>query len=146
MRLRQPEIQMPIKLTKVPYAALNSRQQEAHNFQKVSAVLADYGYSTIRLQDDWQGADFIAQHHGGIDFLKIQLKGRLVIDKKYIGKDIYVVFPDSGTWYIYEHDALLSHLSEGGGIVETSSWSQDGSYSWPSLPHKVVSTGLLQTL
>jgi len=27
---------------------------------KVAAALADYGYNSMRLNDDWQGADFIA--------------------------------------------------------------------------------------
>ena len=33
---------------KIPYGELNSQQQEAYNFQKVSSVLADFGYFTIR--------------------------------------------------------------------------------------------------
>jgi hypothetical protein len=41
---------------RVAYRSLNSRQKEAFNFQKVSAVLADYGFTTIRLTSDWRGA------------------------------------------------------------------------------------------
>lgn len=44
---------------KISYRELNARQKENFNFQKVSAVLADYGFVTFRLSDDWQGADFI---------------------------------------------------------------------------------------
>ena len=33
-----------MKLTTVNYAELSSRQQEAYNFQKVSGVLADFGF------------------------------------------------------------------------------------------------------
>jgi hypothetical protein len=47
---------------RVSYKALNARQRENYNSQKISAVLADYGFSTIRPSSDWQGADFIAQH------------------------------------------------------------------------------------
>ena len=65
----------------VPYADLNSRQKENHNFQKVAARLADYGYNCLRLTDDWQGADFMACHVDGETILKVQLKGRLTIDK-----------------------------------------------------------------
>lgn len=54
---------MTLKLKKISYSDdLNARQKENFNFQKVSAVLADYGYVTMRLSDDWQGADFIALH------------------------------------------------------------------------------------
>jgi hypothetical protein len=38
-------------LERVAYETLNARQKENFNFQKVSAVLADYGYVTIRLSD-----------------------------------------------------------------------------------------------
>ena len=70
----------------VPYAELNSRQKENYNFHKVAARMADYGFNCLRLTDDWQGADFIACHIDGETFLKVQLKGRLVIDRKYQGK------------------------------------------------------------
>jgi hypothetical protein len=51
-----------MNFNRILYSNLNSRQKEAFNFQKVSAVLADYGFITIRLSSDWGGADFIAQH------------------------------------------------------------------------------------
>ena len=137
---------MPISLAKVSYKNLNSKQKEAHNFQKVSAKLADYGYSTIRLQDDWEGADFIAQHCGGLDFLKVQLKGRLVLDKRYIGKSIFITFPNKDEWYIYEHDVLLNYFTSVGKIINGKDWSKHGSYSWPSLPTKVKALGILQEL
>jgi len=73
-----------IVLEKISYFELNAKQQENYNYQKVSAIFADYGFNTLRLSDDWQGADFIAIHINGEDFLKIQLKGRLTFDKKYI--------------------------------------------------------------
>jgi hypothetical protein len=72
-------------LSPIDYQRLNSRQKEAYNFQKISAVLADFGYCTIRLSDDWGGADFIAQHIDG-SVLKVQLKGRL-----------YIVLPENWT-------------------------------------------------
>jgi hypothetical protein len=83
---------MPLELSTIEYSNLNSRQKENYNYQKISAVLADYGFITHRLTDDWQGADFIAQHFDGKTFLKVQLKGRLTFDKKYLGKDIYIAF------------------------------------------------------
>jgi hypothetical protein len=76
----RPEEMVTHEFKRVPYSSLNSKQQEGHNFQKVSAVLADYGFVTIRLSSDWHGADFIAQHVDGTTFLKIQLKGRLTFD------------------------------------------------------------------
>ena len=77
-----------MEFSHIKYESLNARQQEDYNFQKVSAVLADYGFVTMRLNSDWQGADFIAQHIDGFTFLKVQLKGRLTVDLKYKDKDI----------------------------------------------------------
>lgn len=78
---------MPRVFQKIAYESLNARQKESYNFQKVSAALADYGFITIKLSDDWHGADFIAQHLSG-ETLKVQLKGRLSFYKKYQGKDL----------------------------------------------------------
>src|SRR6266404_9090347 len=98
---------MSIALTRIQYENLNARQNENYNFQKVSAVLAEYGFVTLRLSDDWQGADFIAQHIDGETFLKVQLKGRLTFDRRYEGKNLYVAFAHRGSWYLYPHDELL---------------------------------------
>jgi hypothetical protein len=131
---------LPIRLQKVPYGGLNGKQKEAHNFQKVSAALADYGYSTIRLQNDWQGADFIAQDHSGSTFLKVQLKGRADLKKKYIGKDICVAFPHDDYWYMYFHDELLAEAQSLGIVVNSDSWITHGSYSWSTPPTWILNS------
>ena len=77
-----------MQLRKIDDNSLNSRQKEIFNFQKISGVLADYGFSCIKLADDWQGADFLAYHEDRLVTLKVQLKSRLTIDKKYQGKQI----------------------------------------------------------
>jgi hypothetical protein len=43
---------MKLHLQRIKYANLNAKQQENYNFQKVSAVLADFGITTIRLTND----------------------------------------------------------------------------------------------
>lgn len=77
-------------LKKIKYTELNSKQKENYNFHKVASALAEYGFNSLRLNDDWQGADFIAIN--GDNMMKIQLKGRFTVDKKYINKEIYIVF------------------------------------------------------
>lgn len=101
------------KYKKVAYKDLPAKAQEAYNFQKASAVLADYGFVTNLLKYDWMGADFLAQHIDG-DWLKVQLKGRLTTRPYYEGKDIYIMFEDkpSGTWYLYPHDELTKYCRE----------------------------------
>ncbi len=133
---------MSLNLRRVEYRDLNARQKENFNFQKVSAVLADYGFVTLRLNDDWQGADFIAQHIDCKTFLKVQLKGRLAFYKKYAGKDIYIAFLHGGDLYLYPHDELLERVLAETRIGSTSSWLDKGGYSFPGLSPQLQ--GLLE--
>lgn len=127
-----------MKLIKIDYKKLNSRQQENYNFQKIAAVLADYGYSCIWLNDDWQGADFIANHINGMDFLKVQLKGRLTINKKYIGKDIYIVFRHGNDMYMYPHDEVKELIFKELPRTEArDSWNTGGGFTWRGLSKKL---------
>jgi hypothetical protein len=121
-----------ISLTQIEYARLNPRQKENYNYAKVSALLADYGFLTLRLSDDWQGADFIAQHIDGETFLKVQLKSRLTFSRDYEGKNLYVAFPDGHVWYLYPHDHLLAVILHTTGVGSSESWA-DGEYSFPRL-------------
>jgi len=111
---------MPITFEQVEYRELSGKQKEAYNFQKVSAVLANFGIVTIRLSNDWNGADFIAQLHDGKTFLKVQLKSRLTFNKKYHDKDLFIFFRD-GTgdhdpWYLYP-DAEMLELNQNKGYI-----------------------------
>ena len=60
-----------IKLEKVNYYKLSSREKENYNYAKISSSLSEYGFQTIKLSDDWQTADFIAQHIDKKTFLKV---------------------------------------------------------------------------
>jgi hypothetical protein len=130
---------MPLSLASIDYDQLNSRQKENYNFLKVSSILADYGFMTMRLTDDWQGADFIAQHIAG-EFLRVQLKSRLTFAKKYEHKGLYVAFPNDGFWYLYMHDELLDRVLIETKVGESESWREDGSYSFPSLSRAMLKT------
>ena len=123
---------------RVRYENLNAKQQENFNFQKVSARLADFGFATIRLTDDWNGADFLALHHAG-ETLKVQLKGRLNFQKKYIGKALWVCFPHGDDWYLYPHDSLLEQVLRATTIGSTESWADEGGYSFPQLSEQLKS-------
>ncbi|MEM8795815.1 MAG: hypothetical protein AAGE61_09640 [Pseudomonadota bacterium] len=124
-----------MKFEPVRYRDLNARQKENYNFQKIAARMADFGFNCLRLTDDWQGADFIACHHDGDTFLKVQLKGRMAIDKKYLGKTIHIAFLSGADCFVYDHDALVHFIEErrpaGTG---RASWRDHGTYHWPTLP------------
>jgi hypothetical protein len=128
----------PMKFEKVSYKELNSRQQEAHNFQKLSGVLADYGIITIKLSSDWEGADLIAQHCHKMEFLPIQLKGRFTLEKKYCGKGLWVAFSQGDDWYLYDHDEVLAKMqADAHPMFTSSSWTVQGGYNFPSLSKKI---------
>jgi len=123
---------MPLKLTRIQYKQLNAKQKENYNYQKLSAVLADYGFVTMKLSSDWKGADLIAQHIDG-DTLLIQLKARFTFCEKYIGKGLYIAFPYGSVWYLYPHDELLEKVDGLNRIKSTSAWTDSGVYSFASL-------------
>jgi len=118
---------------KVDYSDLNAKEQEEYNFAKITSRLADYGYRTFRESNDWSGADFycIGRHCDLGQSIKVQQKGRLTFDKKYMGKNIYIAFHDkkSDTYYLYPHDELLKKLLDLGYFTGTSSWDKKGGYS-----------------
>ena len=115
---------------RVDYNKLNSKQKENYNFHKVASALADYGYDSMRLNNDWEGADFIAVKND--EMLKIQLKGRFTVDEKYIDKSILIAFIENDIVKIYDHDEAVNMLPD--NILDCSSWSEKGGYSWGQTP------------
>tara|TARA_B100000809_G_C14757548_1_gene394530 strand:+ start:145 stop:408 length:264 start_codon:yes stop_codon:yes gene_type:complete len=79
-----------MEMKKINYRDLNSKEKENYNYHKTASALTDYGYDSMRLNNDWKGVDFIPVKDD--EMLKVQLKGRFTIDKKYIGKDIHIAF------------------------------------------------------
>ncbi len=117
-------------LSKITYKELNSRQKENYNFHKVAAVLATYGFNSIWLNDDYQGADFLAIHIDDSTILKVQLKGRFTLDRKYNNKNIYIAFNHIDQWYLYPHDELQEKILKKGMLKGTSSWEVNGLYTF----------------
>ncbi len=118
-----------MSLRKIRYRDLNSPQRQIFNFQKIAGQLADYGFNCIKLADDWRGADFLAYHKDGKSTLKVQLKSRVSIAKKYRGKSLYVAFPVDGAWYLVTHDKLVALVREHTRWLSSPSWRQHGGYS-----------------
>jgi len=117
-----------MKLNRITPSKLKGRKKEAYNFQKASGILADYGFQTIKLSDDWCGADFIAQHIDG-EFIKVQLKSRIAVGEKYRNQNLWICFPSKDDWYLVPHDELLTCLKKKKKSIEnTQSW-KNGGYS-----------------
>lgn len=127
---------------RINYDELNPKEKEDFNFAKISSKLADYGYRTIRDFNDWGGADFYCIGRGCDlgDALKVQQKGRLTFDKKYLGKKLYIAFEykPTNTLYIYPHDELLQELVRQTNIENTSSWTQNGKYSFNKISEPIL--------
>lgn len=126
------------RFRKIDYTKLNSRQKEIYNFQKVAAVLADYGFNCIKLADDWLGADFIAYHRDAAQTLRVQLKSRLTIEQKYIGKALFVAFPAKEAWYLVEHDELVRLAGEITDWLNQDSWTKGKKWWCTDKPSKAM--------
>ena len=124
-------------LQRINFNSLTARQKENHNFHKAAAILADYGFNCIRLSDDWKGTDFIACHIDGTS-LKVQLKSRLTIDRKYCGKDIWMMFPDGDRWYLVRHDQLVRIVGETTPALNNNSWQLQDRCHWGRPPRKLI--------
>ena len=82
------------------------------------------------------GVDFIAYREKRINevhdlLIKVQLKSRWTIDRKYLGRSIAIAFKDSGWWYVIPHDNMVS-VAETAGYTATGSWER-GNYSIGSM-------------
>jgi hypothetical protein len=124
----------------IRYDALNARQKELFNFAKVAATLADYGFNCIKLSDDWQGADFLAYHTNASSTLKVQLKSRITIHKKYSGKDIWMAFPHKDFWYLVEHDQLLAKVEEHTDWLQSRSWQTMSTFNSGSINQELLNS------
>ena len=118
--------------TKVVYKKLKGGAQEAFNAGKLAGVMARYGYELTPVRNDAEGADFVA-YRVGCDPLLIQLKGRPCVDKKYLGKDIWMAFPDTDpdghTMYVVPHARLIEIWKENqpqGDSFKNDSWRKKG--------------------
>lgn len=128
----------PLKLQHVKCEKLLPKQKEIYNFQKVSSILADYGFNCIKLADDWKGADFLAYHKDGNQTLKVQLKSRMAIHKKFMRKDLYMCFPIDKVWHLIPHDALVKIVRQmAPKALVAKDWIEKGFYTFPR-PSKVM--------
>ncbi len=84
---------------------------------------------------------FLPVYDGGVDFIlyresdnttrKVQLKGRWMIDKRYVGRDIWMAFPIGADWYLMPHDEMLRLAEADGKTTKSLSWIEGGAYSKP---------------
>jgi len=103
---------------------LTSDAVEVVNRNALVTVALNQGYNAYLPVYD-NGIDLILLNEATGDIKLVQLKGRWTIDKKYIGRNIWIAFPDRGAWYVAPHDEML-RLGE--RHTTTDSWIR-GTYS-----------------
>lgn len=125
---------------KVRFADLSDRLKRNFNYQKVSAVLADYGFATFWISED--GADFLAIHKdGGVRSVrKVLIKEWITIADECRGKDIWIAAPHARGWFIYPHDAMLELIEAVEPFKCAASWQTDKLHSWQSPSNALLDT------
>lgn len=123
--------------------ALKGRAKENFNFQEAAALLANYGFNCIRLTNDWADADFLADHIHGFT-LRVQLKSRITISKKYEKTNPYILFPaktkecPEREWFLIEHKKLIDIFKEHKpDALQAKAWIDNGVYHICPLPQKI---------
>jgi hypothetical protein len=96
----------------------------------VSLALAK-GYNAF-LQVYDGGIDFILYNEQTGDTKLVRLKGRWNIDKKYIGRGVWIAFHHLGRWYLAPHDEMVTY-AHSYGYTQSKSWTEGGAYSSPNL-------------
>ena len=122
---------------KVKYYELTGKEQEVYNYAKTASALVDYGFACNLITADKHGADMIAYNFFTSENILIQLKGsRAVVDKKYVGRNLWIAFTDRKTNEIcmYDHDSALE-IFENTKSANTKTWKLTGFYNGRSL-HK----------
>src|SRR5690606_29747643 len=97
-----------------------------YNFQKVAAILADYGFTCMWLNNDWQGADVTGVHADGVTDSKVQLEGRLDFAKQDVSEEIYGCSIDGSDADVYAHDKLVAIVEP---KIADKGWQEKGTWS-----------------
>ena len=121
-----------LRIRRVAYDELNTKQKDIFNFQKVASLFADYGFNCIKLSDHSQGTDFLAFHSDEVITLKVLLQTSLAIYKRCMNKHLYVCFPVPNvvgrTWYLIHHDELVGIIGRVTNWSNMRSWFDEGMY------------------
>lgn len=92
---------------------------------RLSELLMTEGYGVFVPLID-RGIDLIAHHEERGEFRLIQQKSRWTIARKYLGRNLWVAFPDIDGWYIAPHDTLVNRASA--DVLASKSWTDKGLY------------------
>lgn len=110
-------------------SSYRSQIREVINRNIVVSLALEQGFNAFLPVYDG-GIDFILYHEESNVTRRVQLKGRWMIDRKYVGRDIWIAFPIGSDWYLMPHDEMLKFAEED-RVTQTASWIERGAYSRP---------------
>ena len=126
------------KLTKCKADDLRKSNKfvEYSNFVNLAAHLVGYGFHCSWLPVDDSGADFIGVHIKSNQVIKVQVKSRITIDKKYENKNLLIAFPKTEKypdkeWVIVPHDELIPLFTT------PENYAKNGGRSAGSVPKRI---------
>lgn len=106
---------------------LSGKAIELMNTHELTAELMARGWSVyLPVYDD--GIDLLATKNDVSNIIRIQLKSRWTISKRYVGRPIEIAFKDRGLWYLVRHEDMVS-AGEAEGYCQQNSWTKDGGWS-----------------
>jgi|TARA_B100001971_G_C18255544_1_gene581769 hypothetical protein len=76
-----------------------------------------------------------------IDYKKVIIKNRLTLEKKYLNKDINILFKHGKNSYLYDHDETVKFIlsDSQSNVANTRSWKKNnGGYNWPKVPRRYI--------
>lgn len=115
--------------------------QEVINRNQLVSLLLSHGYNVYLPVYD-SGIDLIAHNEATNQTLNIQLKARWTIMQKYVGRNIYIAFPDDEEWYLAPHEAMVA-MGHQHNFTKTKSWLDQKCghhYNCPKLSQKIKET------
>jgi hypothetical protein len=108
-----------------------SQVREVINRNTVVSLALEQGFNAFLPVYDG-GVDFILYRESDGAIRKVQLKARWTIERKYVGRDIWIAFPNGNDWYLMQHDEMLK-AAGAERVTQTASWLEGGAYSRPRL-------------
>ena len=114
----------------------NPQVLEAIQRNFIQSHLLELSWMTYNPAADVGGVDWICIHQKSGELRKVQQKGRLLISKKYIGRDLWICCSNYGAVYMIPHDILLE--TKAARIAKlTASWEK-GEYHWPTISKEMA--------
>jgi hypothetical protein len=118
-----------MRFERIDLGQLSVSEIRKYNYNKVTAALADYGFATELAPEGQVLWDFVATQLSSGKQIKVLIRPQMTLEKKFLGKDIYICFLEGSNWYIYPHDQHYEHVRITSNLMDTTSWKKEGTFT-----------------